>query len=168
MKRIEIDLEKMKELYKSGKTSRQCAEIFNVSAHVILDRLKEMNIKKREPHIFKKGHKLSMETRKKMSEARMRYDQRGEKNCNWKGGLWHSHESWLYDPIIRKCYMVVRTAKRAGRLITQQPCELCGKAFAHAHHDDYRKPLEVRWLCVKHHGTFHKSHIMKDYKYIEA
>jgi hypothetical protein len=34
--------------------------------------------------------------------------------------------------------------------IVRQPCEVCGEK-AQAHHDDYSKPFEVRWLCFKHH-----------------
>ena len=41
--------------------------------------------------------------------------------------------------------------------IERQPCEVCG-AKAEAHHDDYDKPLEVRWLCFKHHREWHKIH----------
>lgn len=40
--------------------------------------------------------------------------------------------------------------------ITKQPCEVCG-AVAQAHHDDYSKPLEVRWLCPVHHKQEHKE-----------
>lgn len=39
---------------------------------------------------------------------------------------------------------------RAGRLI-KKPCEVCGILKVEAHHDDYSKPLDVRWLCKKHH-----------------
>lgn len=39
----------------------------------------------------------------------------------------------------------------------RQPCEICGDK-AEAHHDDYDKPLEVRWLCFKHHREWHKIH----------
>lgn len=41
-------------------------------------------------------------------------------------------------------------------ILTRQPCEQCGAA-AIAHHDDYSKPLEVRWLCRKHHRLWHKD-----------
>lgn len=44
----------------------------------------------------------------------------------------------------------VSNAIRDGRLI-RQPCEVCGSVKAQAHHDDYTKPLDVRWLCFKDH-----------------
>jgi len=45
----------------------------------------------------------------------------------------------------------VSNAIRDGRL-TRGPCEVCGtKERVQAHHDDYRKKLDVRWLCFKHH-----------------
>ena len=27
-----------------------------------------------------------------------------------------------------------------------------------AHHDDYNRPLTVRWLCKTHHGLWHAKH----------
>jgi len=45
----------------------------------------------------------------------------------------------------------VSDAVRSGKL-TKQPCEVCGSARVQAHHDDYSKPLEVRWLCRTHHN----------------
>ena len=42
--------------------------------------------------------------------------------------------------------------------IEKQPCEVCGNEKAEAHHCDYDKPLEVRWLCFKHHREWHKEH----------
>ena len=39
--------------------------------------------------------------------------------------------------------------------IKKQPCEICGSEKADAHHDDYSKPMEIRWLCRKHHAEWH-------------
>lgn len=44
----------------------------------------------------------------------------------------------------------VGNALRDGR-ITKTPCEVRGTTKVQAHHDDYAKPLEVRWLCFRCH-----------------
>ena len=49
----------------------------------------------------------------------------------------------------------VTKALRRGELL-KAPCEVCGVPKAQAHHDDYSKPLEVRWLCSLHHRRWHR------------
>lgn len=44
----------------------------------------------------------------------------------------------------------VHNALRDGRLV-RQPCAVCGSQRVQAHHKDYLKPLDVEWLCFKHH-----------------
>ena len=58
------------------------------------------------------------------------------------------------NPHRKKANTAVSNAIRAGRLV-RQPCEVCGEIKVHGHHDDYSKPLEVRWLCVTHHVEHH-------------
>jgi hypothetical protein len=53
-------------------------------------------------------------------------------------------------PQKRKARVIVGNAIRDGRLI-RKPCEVCGLEKSEAHHADYSKPLEVRWLCLIHH-----------------
>jgi hypothetical protein len=48
----------------------------------------------------------------------------------------------------------VRRALKTGRLV-RSTCEVCGSQRVHAHHDDYSKPLDVRWLCPPHHQEHH-------------
>ena len=45
---------------------------------------------------------------------------------------------------------ILRNAIACGEVV-RQPCEVCGDPNSEAHHDDYSKPLEVRWLCNPHH-----------------
>jgi hypothetical protein len=52
---------------------------------------------------------------------------------------------------------VTSRAIKSGKLI-QLPCEVCGFPITEAHHDDYSKPLNVRWLCVKHHKELHRKY----------
>src|SRR3990167_1277980 len=45
-------------------------------------------------------------------------------------------------------------AVRAGLLI-KLPCH-CGDTKVQAHHHDYTKPFEVKWLCAIHHRELHR------------
>lgn len=49
-----------------------------------------------------------------------------------------------------KAQLLVKSAIRNGTL-KRLPCEKCGEVKTDAHHEDYTKPLEVRWLCKVHH-----------------
>lgn len=57
-------------------------------------------------------------------------------------------------PQKHKAEFMVGNRVRSGKIIPQ-PCEICGAKKTHAHHDDYAKPLEVRWLCPIHHRAWH-------------
>lgn len=78
---------------------------------------------------FQKGHIVSKETREKISKAN---------NGNF----------------FAKCDYFNHYVR--DKHIEKQPCKKCGNKKAEAHHDDYDKPLEVRWLCVKCHRQWHK------------
>lgn len=63
----------------------------------------------------------------------------------------------------RRARKAVFKAVERGELVPQ-PCEICaadgvlhdGRRMVQAHHDDYSRPLEVRWLCTQHHGETHR------------
>ena len=52
---------------------------------------------------------------------------------------------------------IAGTAVHAGKLVRPNKCSACGiKTFLIvAHHDDYEKPLDIRWLCVICHEEWH-------------
>lgn len=57
----------------------------------------------------------------------------------------------------RAAHIKVGNAIRGGRLV-RQPCEHCNTTErVHAHHEDYSKPLAVRWLCAACHGFEHRK-----------
>jgi hypothetical protein len=42
-------------------------------------------------------------------------------------------------------------------VVTRLNCEVCGsQKNVEAHHDDYTRPLDIRWLCRVHHDEHHK------------
>jgi hypothetical protein len=59
-------------------------------------------------------------------------------------------------PERQRASTAVHNAVRDGRLIPWPVCavpECCGRP--HGHHPDYSRPLDVVWLCDKHHKEVH-------------
>lgn len=60
-------------------------------------------------------------------------------------------------PKKHKAHNLVNNSIRDGKLFPE-PCMVCGELDnVHAHHDDYAKPLNVRWLCASHHKQWHEE-----------
>lgn len=79
--------------------------------------------------------------------------------------------------IQRRCYVKNRHKERArqrvkyaikhGQLKRPRHCMINNKNCSgkiHAHHIDYRKPLEVVWLCNAHHEGWHRVFKTEDSK----
>ena len=56
-------------------------------------------------------------------------------------------------------------AVRRGDLIKPDKCSVCltelPKSKIHGHHEDYSKPLEVKWICQPCHGKIHRTKYAK-------
>lgn len=61
------------------------------------------------------------------------------------------------NPERREAHKAVASAIRSGKLVSL-PCSECGETKADAHHYAYDMPLDVIWLCRKHHTQLHKEH----------
>lgn len=62
----------------------------------------------------------------------------------------------LKNPEKAKAQMILNAAVQNGTVLRGW-CEMCREGNTHGHHDDYSKPLEVRWLCPKHHSEEHRK-----------
>ena len=58
------------------------------------------------------------------------------------------------NPEKYKAHLILNNALR-NKTIIREGCKVCG-GKAHAHHEDYAKPLEVVWLCPVHHSELHR------------
>lgn len=65
----------------------------------------------------------------------------------------------LRDPAKVRARSVANLAIRSGQ-IKRGTCEVGDGSClgsVQAHHDDYSKPLEVRWFCRSHHQRMHRA-----------
>lgn len=78
----------------------------------------------------------------------------GKDNHFYRGGKCADHN----------VHNITEKAIKKG-ILKPSPCEECGKTgkmsdgrnLVQAHHDDYNKPLDVRWLCQPCHHEWHKN-----------
>jgi hypothetical protein len=60
------------------------------------------------------------------------------------------------NPLAYWAHVALQSGLRRG-LVRRQPCEVCGAEKTDGHHDDYSRPLVVRWLCRRHHRQAHRK-----------
>jgi predicted HTH domain antitoxin len=118
------------ELYKSGMSIGDCSEFYNITRQAMWKILKQRgaSFRPKEKYGFDNGF------------------YRGGKTADGRA------------------HNIVEQAIKKGVLV-RQPCEVCGingkyedgRSEVQAHHDDYNRPLQVRWLCKKHHYEWHEK-----------
>lgn len=80
-----------------------------------------------------------------------KYRERNREKVRAATKAWHEA-----NPKKRRMQGRVQDAVRSGRLVRPSACEECGKeGQVDGHHDDYDKPLDVRWLCCRCHKAHH-------------
>ncbi len=61
-------------------------------------------------------------------------------------------------PMKYAAHVIFGNAIRDGKVQKVSECSKCGSTTkVEGHHDDYTKPLEVRWLCEVCHKQWHKT-----------
>lgn len=81
---------------------------------------------------------------------------KGQTSPLYRGGPRHHKET----------ISLANQAIRKGLLTRPKKCESCGtspRTGIQAHHDDYNKPLEVRWFCIKCHKKWHRENVAVKY-----
>ena len=70
-----------------------------------------------------------------------------------------SKKKWLANNTVKRAaHILVGNSVRDGKIMKPKKCSVCGLTRRiHGHHDDYAKPLDVRWLCSACHTKWHKE-----------
>jgi hypothetical protein len=85
--------------------------------------------------------------------SRKRYQQSPEGKVALRRA--HEKQKELF-PKKRAARIKVGNAVRDGKLHKPDKCQECNsEGRIHGHHDDYDKPLDVRWLCTTCHRQWH-------------
>lgn len=90
---------------------------------------------------------------KKISEYEKERSKRKDRKLKMR--IYHQNERKKFKDKF-KARTVISNGIRDG-LVIKQNCEVCGSKNSQAHHKDYSKPLDVKWLCSRHHADEHKK-----------
>lgn len=124
-----------KNIYESGLSIGECAEFYSISRQAM--------------------HKILIR-RDTNFRTQLKFE---EENHFYRGGGKASD----------RAHNLVEKALEKGILTRKSKCETCkdtgcfkdGRSKIQAHHDDYNKPLEIRWLCQKCHHLWHSKNTAK-------
>jgi hypothetical protein len=95
--------------------------------------------------------KYRLDNLEKIREYKREYAKKYRKKNNYK----NEKACAARHPEKKRAREIVSNAIQ-NKKIKKYPCEICGQTEKiQAHHEDYTKPLEIIWLCAKHHNEYH-------------
>jgi len=94
--------------------------------------------------------------REKYAKKERRYrEERYEPFLARRRAIWERYAAKPENQVKIKARNKIKHLCRTGK-VQRGDCEVCGTPNGEAHHEDYSKPLDVRWLCRKcHHDEHH-------------
>ncbi|SCY88253.1 hypothetical protein [Paracoccus tibetensis] len=65
--------------------------------------------------------------------------------------------NWRRSNLLKyNAHLAVQRSLVSG-VLQKGACEVCGSDKVDGHHDRYDEPLNVRWLCRRHHVRLHQG-----------
>ena len=117
-----------------------CAIIYNKRADI-----RKREAKRRQTKTYRVARKQSNKTYRAKPEVQSRIKLYGKRY-----NAVHTKE--------KQACKQLECALARGALTKPHKCDCCGRRRKlHGHHDDYSKPLSVRWLCCSCHQLLHKE-----------
>ncbi len=138
------------------KDCRKCGQNLPISGFYKHKEMKDghLNICIECTKIRVRNHREENDSVREYDRKRYREDDQRRASTSTRASLWRKRNPEAY-----KAHTMVSNAIRDGRL-KKMSCDICGsKQSLHAHHEDYSRPLNVVWLCAKHH---HRHHAKKE------
>lgn len=105
---------------------------------------------KGQPCRFVSGHPSVKVTRRSVEEQRAASRATARRYRERHPGRAYEISKRHLRPEQHRAHQALGYAIKTGKVV-REPCEVCGAEPAEGHHEDYSKPLEVRWLCPVHH-----------------
>jgi hypothetical protein len=120
------------------------------------------------------GHEWRLKNKEYIKEHDKKYRQENQEQIKAYQKEWNknnldlimkSKTKWMKkNPGAVNAHHAVNRALKNGKLSKSLCCQFinCNNKNVQAHHPDYSKPLEVIWLCPKHHKLIHSAKMSED------
>ena len=105
----------------------------------------------RKPALKAYNRKYRQADKEQVRESNRRWRARNRESVRTTNYKWRKR-----NPGKHRTHMLFSAAVLRGELVAPDRCETCLREMSlQGHHDDYSKPMEVRWLCAICHTNHH-------------